>query len=323
MSHDSEQIECTLIGESDFDTRSCIHAAAGTAAKLLKLNLDLPEATWEDAAHATHQQPAKCCKISIPESLTLRRSFLSLFQVEALDNLEELSWRVLTCCSPSSHGRKPPDGLDSESESLGEGANYLLMRSKSLKGSSSKHPPILPTSQTEKENPLQNEFAGEDTTNHNLPLPEVIQKLVKENDVLRWDNIQKCYQVLDGERFKERFNQLREIRQKHKDGAVERPFSRMHNFYILERGEKWAKTGTTFRPKHPQYAPKGCVITMEDCNKQRDPNASTWLGFAASSRFFGSMSLNGQDSMMATATALQALGKMPIPVNRKSTTQSS
>ena len=54
----------------------------------------------------------------------------------------------------------------------------------------------------------------------------------------------------------ERFNQLREIRQKHKDGAVERPFSRMHNFFILERGEKWAKTGTTFRPKHPQYAPK-------------------------------------------------------------------
>eukprot|EP00960_Hanusia_phi_P057317 763527-Hanusia_phi.AAC.2 len=54
----------------------------------------------------------------------------------------------------------------------------------------------------------------------------------------------------------ERFNQLREIRQKHKDGALERPFSRMHNFFVLDRGEKWANTGTTFRPKHPRYAPE-------------------------------------------------------------------
>jgi hypothetical protein len=49
--------------------------------------------------------------------------------------------------------------------------------------------------------------------------------------------------VLEGSKFEDRFNQLRKVRQKHKNGTVERPFSRMHNFYLLERGDKWAKTG--------------------------------------------------------------------------------
>lgn len=49
--------------------------------------------------------------------------------------------------------------------------------------------------------------------------------------------------MLDGGKFEDRFNQLRKVRQKHKNGTVERPFSRMHNFYVLDRGDKWAKTG--------------------------------------------------------------------------------
>jgi hypothetical protein len=53
----------------------------------------------------------------------------------------------------------------------------------------------------------------------------------------------RCYVVLDGSKFEDRFNQLRKVRQKHKNGSVERPFSRMHNFYVLDRGDKWAKTG--------------------------------------------------------------------------------
>lgn len=39
-----------------------------------------------------------------------------------------------------------------------------------------------------------------------------------------------------------------QTRQKPKDGAMERPFSRMHNFFSLE-GDKWAKSGSIFRPK--------------------------------------------------------------------------
>ncbi len=54
----------------------------------------------------------------------------------------------------------------------------------------------------------------------------------------------RYYVVLEGSKFEDRFNQLRKVRQKHKNGTVERPFSRMHNFYLLERGDKWAKTGT-------------------------------------------------------------------------------
>ena len=65
------------------------------------------------------------------------------------------------------------------------------------------------------------------------------------------------YEVLDGTAFESKFNALRKVRQRHKNGVTERPFSRMHNFFILKRGDKWAKTGTIFRPKKPQYAPPG------------------------------------------------------------------
>ena len=41
-----------------------------------------------------------------------------------------------------------------------------------------------------------------DSQCQNLPLPQVIQHLVKENKVLTWDAVHACYLVLDGERFK-------------------------------------------------------------------------------------------------------------------------
>jgi len=55
--------------------------------------------------------------------------------------------------------------------------------------------------------------------------------------------------VLDGEEFERRFNDLRKVRSKVKASGTERPFSRMYNFYILEHGDKWARTGTKFRPR--------------------------------------------------------------------------
>ena len=60
---------------------------------------------------------------------------------------------------------------------------------------------------------------------------------------LRWDIATSCYEVVDGEMFERRFDELRRKRDRD-DGSNGRPFSRMHNFYILERGDKWAKTGT-------------------------------------------------------------------------------
>ena len=54
-----------------------------------------------------------------------------------------------------------------------------------------------------------------------------------------------------------RFNELRKVRNKTKMTGPERPFSRMYNFYVLEQGDKWAKTGTRFKPRradgYPDY----------------------------------------------------------------------
>lgn len=46
-------------------------------------------------------------------------------------------------------------------------------------------------------------------------------------------NVGRYYEVLDGAAFEDKFNALRKVRQRHKNGATERPFSRMHNFFIL------------------------------------------------------------------------------------------
>ena len=40
------------------------------------------------------------------------------------------------------------------------------------------------------------------------------------------------------------------MRNKVKAAGTERPFSRMYNFFVLEHGDKWARTGTKFRPRN-------------------------------------------------------------------------
>ena len=52
-----------------------------------------------------------------------------------------------------------------------------------------------------------------------------------------------------------RFNELRKVRNKSKPSGVERPFSRMYNFFVLESGDKWARTGTKFRPRNSKGLP--------------------------------------------------------------------
>uniref|UniRef100_A0A7S4U5Z9 Uncharacterized protein n=2 Tax=Guillardia theta TaxID=55529 RepID=A0A7S4U5Z9_GUITH len=96
----------------------------------------------------------------------------------------------------------------------------------------------------------------EDSRASGLPLPKVVEQLVKEGTSLQWNSSSGTFVVVDGERFEERFKQLRKVRQKQKEGSRERPFSRMHNFYVLEFGDRWAKTGSIFRPKSPEFVPK-------------------------------------------------------------------
>eukprot|EP00291_Cryptomonas_curvata_P013087 CAMPEP_0172203624 /NCGR_PEP_ID=MMETSP1050-20130122/31400_1 /TAXON_ID=233186 /ORGANISM="Cryptomonas curvata, Strain CCAP979/52" /LENGTH=264 /DNA_ID=CAMNT_0012881885 /DNA_START=83 /DNA_END=873 /DNA_ORIENTATION=+ len=81
-----------------------------------------------------------------------------------------------------------------------------------------------------------------------LRLPELVDLLAKEGQVLRWNELCSWYEVLDGPLFEEKFNALRCTRGKRKEQAVDRPFARMHNYFILVRGGRWAGTGSTFRP---------------------------------------------------------------------------
>ncbi|EKX54143.1 hypothetical protein GUITHDRAFT_150166 [Guillardia theta CCMP2712] len=83
-----------------------------------------------------------------------------------------------------------------------------------------------------------------------LALPDVVRELLKDPTVLRWDARDGVYEVMHGENFERRFNELRKVRNKVKSNGTERPFSRMYNFFILEQGDKWARTGTRFRPRN-------------------------------------------------------------------------
>ncbi len=47
-------------------------------------------------------------------------------------------------------------------------------------------------------------------------------------------------QVVDGTLFERRFDELRRKRDRD-DGGNGRPFSRMHKYYSLLAGERWAK----------------------------------------------------------------------------------
>jgi hypothetical protein len=109
-----------------------------------------------------------------------------------------------------------------------------------------------------------------------LRLPELVDVLAKEGQVLRWDENLNWYEVLDGPLFEEKFNSLRCTREKRKEQAADRPFARyqpvtstrrlfsltvtcprrMHNYYVLVRGGRWAGTGSAFRPvfKHATRA---------------------------------------------------------------------
>mmetsp|Transcript_4819 Transcript_4819/g.7713 ORF Transcript_4819/g.7713 Transcript_4819/m.7713 type:complete len:661 (+) Transcript_4819:51-2033(+) len=82
-----------------------------------------------------------------------------------------------------------------------------------------------------------------------LRLPDVIDKLAKSAEVLQYDPSSQLYCVLDGPGFEKQFNELRYTRGKKNDATTNRPFSRMHAYFVLVRGEKWAGTGSAFKAK--------------------------------------------------------------------------
>jgi hypothetical protein len=82
-----------------------------------------------------------------------------------------------------------------------------------------------------------------------LSLTELINMLSNEQHGIRYDDTLNYYEVTDGTIFVEKFNSLRCTRRKRRDEGLDRPFARMHLFFVLIRGDKWGATGSAFRAK--------------------------------------------------------------------------
>jgi len=91
-----------------------------------------------------------------------------------------------------------------------------------------------------------------------LTPPQVVQQICTEGTALKWDDAAGCYQVLDGDEFERRFDQLRS---KHERGegaqTAKRIFSTMSRYYTILPGSRgYAKTGCKFREKEDSTAVK-------------------------------------------------------------------
>jgi hypothetical protein len=93
----------------------------------------------------------------------------------------------------------------------------------------------------------------DETGSGRMRLPEVVSTLDAEGRVLKWSEALGAFVVLDGAGFEQRFNELRYVRSKQVGipSAHQRPFSRMHAYFVLIRGGKWAATGSAFKFKDP------------------------------------------------------------------------
>ena len=107
-------------------------------------------------------------------------------------------------------------------------------------------------------------------------LPDLIAALAREGRALRWDAACGWYEVLDGPLFEARFDAHRRKRGKRRGDAPDRPFARMHAHFVLARGERWAGTGSAFRPKSAGCSPVPPLSSFGDfC---APPGAREWPG---------------------------------------------
>jgi hypothetical protein len=91
-----------------------------------------------------------------------------------------------------------------------------------------------------------------------LTPPLVVKQICAEGTSLKWDDAAGCYHVLNGEKFKRRFDELR-CKHERGEGAqtLKRIFSTMHRYYTLLPGSPgYAKTGCKFREKEDSTAVK-------------------------------------------------------------------
>uniref|UniRef100_A0A7S1EAA2 Uncharacterized protein n=1 Tax=Hemiselmis andersenii TaxID=464988 RepID=A0A7S1EAA2_HEMAN len=282
----SDAAEVFFFGQCEANTLEALQAATSST-----LAVSAQASAWKPSPISPH---AACFTVAIPTGCGPAGSVQGKLRMAWLSVFERQGWGVVSCYesdapfSDTGTGAPGPpvagalqslgQGVTTAASSAranavqvdGECVNYVLFKPSSP--SAHPQPESSETASTVECDDLElspgtdTRGAGGPTPRTSLggtagsagfPLPEVVHKLLKESSIIRWDASQRYYEVLDGPLFEKRFNQLRKVRQRHKNGATERPFSRMHNFFILKRGDKWAKTGTIFRPKKPQYAPPG------------------------------------------------------------------
>ena len=100
-----------------------------------------------------------------------------------------------------------------------------------------------------------------------------------------------------------RFNELRKVRNKPKAAGTERPFSRMYNFFVLEQGDKWAKTGTRFKPRNAAGYPRPEHLKSADSKKERPVKhiPSVTPQSSGKSSTAATVSARSQESLQETA----------------------
>jgi len=142
--------------------------------------------------------------------------------VGRLDVCERAGWGSVCAWGCNHPCPVSPVGMDasagrSASSFDGEGTNFLLYKHTTMMPDA---PASAPSSMAEEctvdspETPghgSQGEGSDTPAAQGGLPLPEVVMQLVKDPTVLQWDASQRCYIVIDGERFEHRFNQMRKV----------------------------------------------------------------------------------------------------------------
>jgi len=110
-----------------------------------------------------------------------------------------------------------------------------------------------------------------------------------------------------------RFNELRKVRNKPKAAGTERPFSRMYNFFQLEQGDKWAKTGTKFKPRTASGYPRPESAKASEAKKEaRKSSASVapqWSSKATASA-------RGTDPAAVSAARVPEGPKRLVPTSK-------
>jgi hypothetical protein len=115
-----------------------------------------------------------------------------------------------------------------------------------------------------------------------VKLPDAIQTLSSEGICLRWDQNSCCYEVLNGELFKQKVSELQSLCGQRKGHEVGGPFGMMHAYFTMVHGERWEEIGTVFRPKGMDIPQSGFWLdpVLAPCNKQIDgeymPATSTY-----------------------------------------------